>query len=182
MNYWFDTEFVDDPHSQSNKLISIGIVSEDGREFYAIDKGFRITPKIRLLPVFPWLEKHVFQRLADPRFPQGKMPRLSRLEIKEGLMNFIGKDNLPTFWANNGAYDWFNLCKLFGGVINMPIDKIWRFFDLKQLACQLKIRHSEFPLKDEKNEHNALIDARWDKQVWDFLNQVARRRHIPVPQ
>ena len=33
MKYWIDTEFIERPHTVD--LISIGLVAEDGREFYA---------------------------------------------------------------------------------------------------------------------------------------------------
>lgn len=33
MRYWFDTEFIED--GKTIDLLSIGIVAEDGREFYA---------------------------------------------------------------------------------------------------------------------------------------------------
>lgn len=60
MNYYFDTEFIEDFHYSVNygpgifkrwkpkafhyvDLISIGIVSEDGREYYAVSKDFDLT-------------------------------------------------------------------------------------------------------------------------------------------
>lgn len=35
MRYWYDTEFHEDGHTVD--LISIGIVAEDGREYYAVN-------------------------------------------------------------------------------------------------------------------------------------------------
>jgi len=38
MRYWYDTEFIED--GSTIDLISIGIVAEDGREYYAISTEF----------------------------------------------------------------------------------------------------------------------------------------------
>lgn len=38
MRYFYDTEFIEDGHTID--LISIGVVAEDGRSYYAISKAF----------------------------------------------------------------------------------------------------------------------------------------------
>lgn len=38
MRYFYDTEFIDD--GRTIELISIGMVSEDGREYYAVSTAF----------------------------------------------------------------------------------------------------------------------------------------------
>ncbi|HXO12259.1 MAG TPA: hypothetical protein VN871_07835, partial [Mycobacterium sp.] len=38
MRYFYDTEFIDDGYNI--ELISIGIVAEDGREYYAVSTEF----------------------------------------------------------------------------------------------------------------------------------------------
>jgi hypothetical protein len=44
MKYFYDTEFIDDGHTIN--LISIGIVAEDGHEYYATSSEF---PEHKLL-------------------------------------------------------------------------------------------------------------------------------------
>lgn len=38
MRYFYDTEFIEDGHTI--ELISIGVVAEDGREYYAVSTEF----------------------------------------------------------------------------------------------------------------------------------------------
>lgn len=45
MRYFFDTEFHED--GQTIDLISIGIVAEDGREFYAVSRDAQLHRGLR---------------------------------------------------------------------------------------------------------------------------------------
>lgn len=40
MKYFLDTEFIEQGHGNPIQLVSIGVVAEDGREYYAINSGF----------------------------------------------------------------------------------------------------------------------------------------------
>jgi hypothetical protein len=61
MRYWFDTEFCED--GRTIDLISIGIVAEDGREYYAVSQEFNGVK------VFdnPWLVENVVPFLPYKR-------------------------------------------------------------------------------------------------------------------
>ena len=41
MKYFYDTEFIED--GSTIELVSIGIVAEDGREYYAVSRDFDAT-------------------------------------------------------------------------------------------------------------------------------------------
>lgn len=153
--YWLDTEFVD--NGDTIDLISLGMVSEDGREFHAVSNEFD-EAKARAIP---WIRDNVLDKLAG-------LPRISRADMAQALLKFIGPDRTPEFWAYNAAYDHVALCQLFGGMMKLRqhFDRA-DFFDVKQL------HHSagKPPLPPHgPDAHHALADAKWDKQVWEILN------------
>lgn len=152
MRYFFDTEFSED--GRTIELISIGIVAEDGREYYAISAEFD--------PYFAnkWVFDNVIAQLETD------LERLTRSQIAREILDFIGTDN-PEIWAYYADYDWVVLCQLFGRMIDLP--KGWPMFcrDLKQLACD--IGNPKLP-EQGKGEHNALSDARWNKLAWELLH------------
>ena len=53
MRFWFDTEFIEDGHTID--LISIGVVAEDGRGFYAE------SSECDLSRANPWVKENVLQ-------------------------------------------------------------------------------------------------------------------------
>lgn len=176
MRYFYDTEFIED--GRTIDLISIGIVAEDGREYYAINSecNFREANE--------WVRENVIAHLppltsisvlgTNTRHPDYK----SRREIQSELLAFIGTrdmgwvaqtkdmDGKPEFWGYYSAYDHVALCQLFGTMMNLP--KGWPMYtrDLKQLCDSLG--NPELPAQG-KGEHHALADARWNKLAYDFL-------------
>ncbi len=46
MRYFYDCEFIED--GRTIELVSIGVVDENGREFYAVSTEFDPTPRDRL--------------------------------------------------------------------------------------------------------------------------------------
>jgi hypothetical protein len=153
LRYFFDTELADT--GSVIDLISIGMVAEDGREFYAVSKEFdrSLTNS--------WVKENVLPRLEPPDSPVWK----TRSEMRDGLLDFVG-DDVPEFWAYTGAYDWVALAQLFGPLTSIPDS--WPLFvrDLRQWAAQLgnpKLPH------DPIDEHHALVDARYNKALYDFL-------------
>ena len=150
MRYWFDTEFIED--GKTIELVSIGIVAEDGREYYA--------EPIEAIPHFeradPWVKENVLVHLTGAR--------KSRAEIAAEIVAFVGEK--PEFWAYYADYDWVVLCQLFGRMIDLP--KGWPMFcrDVKQRCVD--VGNPTLP-KQTSTEHNALADAIWTRQAWDFL-------------
>ena len=153
MNYFFDTEFIEYPGHID--LISIGMVSEDGRELYHISNEFDPSK------ANDWVKEHVFPKLP----PVDK--HISRNRIKEKILTFIGDDRDPHFWAYFADYDWVVFCQLFGTMSDLP--KGWPMFcmDLKQVMVTSRY-HGKLPL-EPKNAHNALVDAKWLKNAYDVV-------------
>lgn len=158
MRYWLDTEFLED--GKTIDLISIGIVADDGREFYAqqvqpLDFGNRLTP---------WLRENVLPHLTTDRW-------LTRDEIRAGVLAFCDPERYgkPEFWGYYADYDWVVLCQLFGRMIDLP--KGWPMYcrDIKQWCDELG--NPKLPAQDE-DEHHALADAHWNQHAWRFLSQL----------
>jgi hypothetical protein len=60
MKLWFDTEFIESGHTLPLDLISIGVVREDGEEYYAECSGFDLA----LALSNPWLVENVIPYLG----------------------------------------------------------------------------------------------------------------------
>lgn len=155
MKYFFDTEFIDD--GKTIELISIGIVSEDGRKYYAISNCFNEDKAC------DWVKENVIKSL------EGSRNHL--LTINREIREFVGSDPSPTFWAYYGAYDWVIMCQLFGRMLDLPNGWPHYYMDVKQLAVSMKTEVLGGPqLPPQKTlKHNALNDAEWTKECYEFL-------------
>jgi len=182
--YFLDTEFVDD--GKTIDLISIGIVCEDGREYYAqcVESNFSNASDWVARNVLIHLEhydmvKHKRSCLRVTRsadtiihpFGHGCSKECLwriRVEIDQEVRAFCDpeKHGKPEFWGYYADYDWVVLCQLFGTMMQLP--KGWPMYcmDLKQWCKQLG--DPKLP-EQGKGEHNALSDAQWNMRVWEFL-------------
>jgi hypothetical protein len=173
MRYFYDTEFIED--GKTIDLISIGIVAEDGREYYAISTEF--NPK----KASNWVKENVIVHLPPREVGQLDSPRLreeshawkSRAQIRADLLTFCDsyEHGRPEFWGWYGAYDHVALCQLFGTMMDLPTG--WPMYtrDLQQWADSLGIAHLP---EQPKDQHNALADARWNRAAWELLNRGGR--------
>jgi hypothetical protein len=145
MKIWFDTEFIED--GRTIDLLSIGMVREDGAEFYAeCAECDRSRASL-------WVTENVLPRLT------GKTT--TRAAIAASIVEFAGPK--PEFWAYYADYDWVALCQLFGTMMDLP--KGWPMFCLDIIQVQFM---SGIPMifAEQPNEHNALDDARWARLAW----------------
>lgn len=148
MKFWFDTEFMED--GKTIELISIGIAANDGRSYYAE------CEEADLSRANDWVRANVLPHLSGYKTP--------RRQIADEIIRFVGEK--PEFWAYYSAYDWVALCQLYGKMIDLP--KGWPMYcrDIKQLCDSM----GNPKLPDIRGqEHNALADARWNKEAYDFL-------------
>lgn len=151
MRYWFDTEFHDDGHQIA--LISIGVVAEDGREYYAVSADYdpaRATA---------WLAENVLPQL-------GTEARKPRQHIRQELQEFLSLGGIPEFWADCGEYDWIVLRQLFGTLTDWPEGWPWLALDIEQWRLQSGV--PPFPPQHGRR-HNALADARYTRDCWQWL-------------
>lgn len=148
MKIWFDTEFIED--GRTIDLISIGMVREDGETFYAE------TAECDLSRVSDWVKENVLLHLTGIKRP--------RRLIAQQIVEFAGEQ--PEFWTYYGSYDWVVLCQLYGTMMKLP--KGWPMFpmDIQQARVERGIK--ELPQQDG-NQHNALADALWTRDAYNFI-------------
>ena len=147
---WFDTEFIE--NGRTIDLISIGLVREDGAEYYAQNHD------VDLNRASDWVKTNVIPHLLHVG---AWKPRST---IAQEIREFVGP--APEFWGYYADYDWVVLCQLYGRMIDLPAG--WPMFclDIKQQAY-LK---GDPPLpKQDSSEHHALNDARWARLAWESL-------------
>src|SRR5262245_65866184 len=118
--FFLDTEFIED--GRTIDLISIGVVCEDGRAFYA-ESG-----EVDWSRASEWVLENVRPHLRHPVLP--------RFEIARRLVDVVGACE-PEFWGYYADYDWVAVCQLFGTMMDLP--RGWPKFcrDMKQLAVDL---------------------------------------------
>ena len=154
MKYFIDTEFIED--GKMIDLISIGIVDEQGREFYCIRNGFDGSKANQ------WVTDNVLNKLDM------NSPRFTTPEIVDRLFVFLAGDKEPEFWGYYADYDWVVFCQLFGPMMDLPKGFPMYCRDIKQLCDYLG--NPKLPEQGE-GEHNALEDARWNKKAYEFLTK-----------
>jgi hypothetical protein len=174
MKYWYDTEFIED--GKTLDLISIGIVAEDGREYYAQNRGchFRRASDWVRANVYPHLSYFDRKRMrpCDGYYdaPNARNIWRPHSEIANDVRRFCDPERYgtPELWGYYAAYDHVALCQLFGTMMDLP--KGWPMWthDLMQYRESLGLDYLTFPPQDE-GEHNALADARWNRQAFDYL-------------
>ena len=155
MRYWFDTEFIED--GKTIDLLSIGVVCEDGREIYRVNRDADLSK------ASDWVVENVFPSLRR----SSDKDIVGRTAIAGDLVAFVSDgDSKPEFWAYYGDYDWVVLCQLYGTMMDLP--QGWPMFamDVKQLCVSLG--DPRLP-KQTSTEHNALNDARWTQEAWLWL-------------
>jgi len=157
LKYWFDTEYLPQPFSL--ELVSIGVVAEDGREFYAESNETDWSKANQ------WALQHIR--------PQLRGPQMSIEEIGYGLRAFVGSDADPSFWAFYAAFDWVAFCGVFGSLTELPFGFPQHCMDLKQWAVELG--NPRLPPPPASGRHHALADSRWTREIWLHLDAFSRR-------
>lgn len=185
--YCYDTEFLE--NGKTIDLISIGIVCEDGREYYAVNSDMdqdRIRRNQWLLNnVWPHLPLQGYKtKLAtvcgtikpivdDP----GNLDKKSVLVrpkwvIANEVREFLLDDGfLPELWAYYASYDHVALAQLWGRMLDLPIGFPMYTRDLVQEMDRLGISKDAVP--QPENAHDALADARWNMAMLHKLRAAA---------
>jgi len=181
LRYFFDTEFIEkgNPSHTNHKidLVSFGMVSEDDREFYEVSVEWNPDE------ANDFVKKNVFPHL---HYPDYKV-LINNYEIAARLRAFVGDDKNPEFWAYYSHYDWMLLLKLMGGWNNMPHNWPKYAMDIAQFENDVR-KFTAVSLPDALNpQHNALVDARWVRDAWSYLNKkmheayFVRDRRTQIP-
>src|ERR1035437_8237030 len=113
---FFDTEFTG--LHQNTTLISIGIISEDGKAYFYAELDDYDKSQVD-----DWVKENVIKNLVSNKPEMSKNlvkgnKEHVRAKLEEFLASFKGKT--IEFWADVLAYDWVLFCELFGGAMNIP--------------------------------------------------------------
>lgn len=181
--YYYDTEFLED--GSTIDLISIGIVSEDGEGYYAVNFD---APWARIyqskwlmdnvwphLPVKGYTTEHVgsvgnFRNVMkdqghlDTTDTRVKPEWVIANEVREFLAE--GGDDIE-LWADYGAYDHVALMQLWGPMIRRPKHVPMFTHDIQQ-AARMVGAVDRLPAQ-EGTAHDAMEDALHVKHCHDVL-------------
>ena len=161
--YFYDCEFIED--GRTIELISIGVIAQDGREFYAVSTEFdsgRATP---------WVRRHVLNKLPPPADPAW----LSRSAIRDALYAFLSAPKLPVeLWAWYAAYDHVVLAQLWGSMPELPRDVPRLTREIRQHWDAAGSPPIPGPGTDR---HDALADARLAYARWQVAQEALQARN-----
>lgn len=165
--YFYDCEFIED--GRVVDLVSIGVVDEFGREFYAVSTEFDDSAAL------PWVRRHVLTKLPSP----GDRVWRSRAQIRDELWEFLmapvrGRpEEEIELWAWFAAYDHVALAQLWGPMPELPRE-IPRFTkELRQLWDERG--RPRLPAADSAR-HDALVDARHNLARWRAITGAGAGR------
>nr|WSZ21220.1 3'-5' exoribonuclease [Streptomyces canus] len=192
MRIFYDTEFLED--GETIQLISIGMVAEDGRQYYAVSRrltartwrGWRLRRRLRK---HTWLMDNVISHLPQPHgdfrlhMPKAWLfnyldPAVKRQKrIATEVRDFIRATPDVELWAWYGAYDHVALAWLYGPMSELPDGIPMWTNDLKQ-ECQ-RLGDPTLP-EQADGVHNALADARHNLVRAQYLDSLARTCDDPA--
>jgi len=162
VRYFYDCEFIED--GVTIDLVSIGVVDETGREYYAVSTEF--DPE----KAGPWVRAHVLPKLPSPSDKAWR----SRARIRADLLEFFGVDRAETngqkaeveLWAWIAAYDHVALAQLWGAMPALP-RQIPRFTN--ELRQRWEDAGRPRLPSAPTDAHDALADARHNLARWRVI-------------
>ena len=194
LKVFYDTEFIERGGDYPIELISIGMITEDGRELYLQNSECKFETANE------WVKENVIKNLEhcivyddrdvndrnsviqtsvyDERLSRPVSCWRTRAEIKQEIIDFIGGVDIELhgFYAD---YDHVILSQLFGTMMDLPKNFPMFTMDIKQRCVSLG--NPKLP-KQESGEHNALDDARWNRDVYEWLNQYEIPKLVAAPK
>ncbi|AHH20786.1 putative bacteriophage protein [Nocardia nova SH22a] len=178
--YCYDLEFLED--GRTIELISIGLVSETGREYYAVNADMPVDriKNNRWLMNNVWPSLPLRGRKVNTGYPSGESVGVldtastllrPRWVIANEVREFLLAEDEPVLWADFGAYDHVALCQLWGPMIRKPEGIPMFTHDLEQAIALVP---GFVKPEQAEGQHNALEDARHNMRVLRALWEAAR--------
>ncbi len=198
LKVFFDCEFIEGFHKplfgkrrHFIDLISIGMITEDGREYHAVSNEYKYSD------ASDWVRENVIRKeynnLSDDvkelcsetdfHLFVGK----SNAQIAEEIVKFVGGyyfykapcsgcgeyrvDHEVEFLTYFGAYDWVLMCSLFGTMENLPKGFPYYSTDIKQMMdhAGLSAEWKDEKCPEPSNAHMALVDAIENKKLFHAI-------------
>ncbi len=175
MRIFFDTEFTG--LHKNTTLISIGLISEDGKTFYAECTDYDKSQ------LDEWLKNHVIantsylkdsgnMEIASQSYDCFYMPT-TKERLKEDLKEWLLQFDKVEIWSDCLAYDWVLFNDIFGHAFNIPSNVYYIPFDICTLFkikdIDPDISREEFAGMVSDEKHNALHDAKVIKACYEKL-------------
>ena len=113
--YFYDCEFIED--GRTVDLVSIGVVDEYGREFYAVSTEFDDSRAV------PWVRRNVLDKLPSPADPAWRSRERIRDDLLRRSWSSRSRDRPGEeleLWAWYAAYDHVVLAQLWGAMPALP--------------------------------------------------------------
>ena len=152
VRFFYDCEFIED--GLTIDLVSIGVVDEDGREFYAVSTEFAPERAGR------WVRTNVLPKLPSPADRAWR----SRAEIRDSLLEFLVEPgDRVELWAWLAAYDHVALVQLWGTMPALP-RAVPRF--TRELRQRWEDAGKPALPPPPTDAHDALADARHNLARW----------------
>lgn len=180
MNYFLDTEFTCLPWDGTAELISIGIVDENDREYYACLNDFSaesvsLFVEQNIIPYLPYISERksrqvvseeLFEFISAEPEPPGQIWCLFPTEDELKEWGFK-EGEIPNVIEKYGDIDLQLLEDLLG--FRYPAD--WPGTGSNLVPIMNKLKEKE-RVPDNEQIHNALADARWNKKVWEVASTL----------
>jgi hypothetical protein len=191
-NLFFDTEFTG--LHQKTTLISIGILSECGRTFYAeltdydkseLDEWLQTNVIANLMMHEPEVgEEEYYAATRHSSNPHGNdlyesysvQLRCNMPKLKDELSKWLSQFNHVKMWSDCLAYDWVLFCNIFGTARDLPSNVYYIPFDIATLMHEKGIdpdisreEYSGICSTQAIQKHNALWDAQVIKKCYEKL-------------
>jgi len=163
MKLFFDTEFTG--LHQNTTLISIGIVAEDGREFYAELTDYDKSQ------IDDWIERNVISNLF-------RKQAVSTEWLRTDIERFIEPYDKVEMWSDCLAYDWVLFNNIWSHAFKLPKKIYYIPFDIctlmKLKSVDPDVNREEFSDKlwGDERKHNALHDAKVIKACYEKLSEM----------
>ena len=185
---FLDTEFTG--LHRNTTLISIGLVSECGKTFYAemIDYDY--------MQLNPWITENVINNLTNQSMPdnsytisEGNMNcKCDSKWLKIYLKHWLSQFKEVEIWSDCLAYDWVLFCNIFGEAFKIPENVYYIPFDIctsfKELGIDPDIGREEFVNRNVQVDtfdhwganvkHNALWDAYVIRECYNNLDKIRK--------
>lgn len=180
---FFDEEFTG--LHKGTTLISIGLISETGKTFYA---EFNDYAKDQ---IDEWLQKNVIDNLKfnhvddlTPKAASFNMPGIQDYSLKSDtatiakhLKMWLEQFGDVEMWSDCLAYDWVLFNHIFGHAFDIPKNVYYIPFDIctmfKLLGIDPDISREKFAnYEDSTEKHNALHDAKVIKLCYEKMQEM----------
>jgi|SRR6185436_698448 len=166
---FYDWEFDED--GETVKPISIGMVDENDRELYMINKDYIDAVQSGEYEPSQWLQDNVLKHISENDYIDYAIPfeyfAPIMLDFVSDGGRILSRDDVQ-LWAYYAAYDHVRLAQCWGPMMNLP-EPIPMFTHEIQQYIEDNMRPGIYLGFGPEIEHHPLYDAKWNKKVFECL-------------